>query len=311
MLKNRPLMMLLTGVVLALVLWALVSVVQTNDTPAASMGDVGANTINDEYMISPASVLSIKQSGARFILAGTGVAGAGLSLVNDERVLGTTKLNSVGEWTFSFTQTVLRDVMELALLMTTPDGHQVRSDQSLLLIKGLEVEFEDIPVEMDQTLVPAKALILLSAPGAGSRVLQTLYEDLPGQDGFILEAIDYDNSGGVIFSGLSLRQGKVIIYANGNPVGESRVDTTGRWSLIFGNIMPMGAYDIGVELVSDTGQNPITLTLPFERMPPMFEAENSPKILVQRLDDRIQIARALYGGGYQFTVVYAPSVFLP
>ncbi|PHR94070.1 MAG: hypothetical protein COA69_00285 [Robiginitomaculum sp.] len=311
MLKNRPLMMLLTGVVLALVLWGLVSVVQTNETPSTSVGDVEANTINDEYMISPASVLSIEQFGARFVLEGTGVAGAGLSLLHGERVLGTTKLNSAGEWTFSFTQTVLPDVMELALLMTTPDGHQVRSDQSLLLIKGLEVEFEDIPVEMDQTLVPAKALILLSAPGAGSRVLQTLYEDLPGQDGFILEAIDYDNSGGVIFSGLSLRQGKVTIYANGNPVGESRVDTTGRWSLIFGNIMPMGAYDIGVELVSDTGQNPIALTLPFERMAPMFETENSPKILVQRLDDRIQIARALYGGGYQFTVVYAPSVFLP
>ena len=69
--------------------------------------------------------------------------------------------------------------------------------------------------------------------------------------------------------------------------------------------MPLGEYKISAELVT-TDRETVILTLPFARMRPLFEAENSPKILVEYLDDRIQIGRALFGGGYQYSVIYAP-----
>jgi len=284
-------MMVLTGAVLALVLWIVGQAIQgkaSKQEAEPSKVSETPNTVLDEHAIAPASILAAALRGDEFVLNGVGVASAGLSLNNGATVLASTKVSQTGAWDFSFPRQALVETLALDLLMATPDGHQIRSDQSMFF------------VNTDQGV-----LILLTAAGANSRVLQAPYDSLPQKDGFLLEAIDYDNSGGVIFSGTSDVQGKVWIYANENPVGESRVDGAGRWSLIFGNIMPLGEYNISARLIPDTGGDDIILTLPFARMPPLFEAEGSPKILVQNLEDRIQIGRALYGGGYQYTVVYS------
>ncbi len=291
MLKNRPLMMILTGTLLGLALWVLVQAVQGRQEKQAEPIPPNPNSDNktvEDYTIAPAGILTASGRGNEFVLSGVGVAGAGLSLQNGENVLAGTKVSPSGAWTFSFKSDHLVDTLVLDLLMATPDGNQIRSDQSLILVNTEQ-----------------GALILLTAAGANSRVLQSPFESLPQKDGFLVEAIDYDNSGGVIFSGTSSAKGKVRIYANNNLVGESHVDGSGRWSLIFGSIMPLGEYNISAELVADNGSAAIKLTLPFARMAPLFETEGSPKILVQKHDDHIQIGRALYGGGYQYTVVYS------
>ncbi|MCF6220528.1 MAG: hypothetical protein L3J65_05400 [Robiginitomaculum sp.] len=306
MFKSKPLLMLITGLVLALVLWGIVQAMQNGPAPADITTTENntdtpiKETISGQYTNAPASILSAVQSGLDFTLKGTGVAGAGISLRSETKELVRTKVSGQGNWTLAFTTDAGSSSLVLDLLMVTPDGHQIRSDQSLFVIRNphsLEVT-EDIQIDR-------KALLLLTAPGTHSRVLQSPYGGLPQRSGFALEAIDYDNSGGVIFSGRSEQSGKVRIYAGENLVGESHVDSQGRWSLIFGNIMPLGEYKISAELVVTDGET-IRLTLPFARMRPLFEAENSPKILVEHLDDRIQIGRALFGGGYQYSVIYAP-----
>ena len=305
MFKSKPLLMLITGLVLALILWGIVQVVQKGSGRAAPKTvEVNTDTpitdqISDQYANAPASILSAAQSGAEFSLHGTGVPGAGISLRNEAKELVRTKVSGAGDWALAFTTDATSGSLVLDLLMVTPDGHQIRSDQSLFVVIN--------PHELggDENIQTRKALLLLTAPGAHSRVLQSPYGSLPQRDGFGLEAIDYDNSGGVIFSGSSEKPGKVRIYAGANLVGESHVDNQGRWSLIFGNIMPLGKYKISAELVLADGGT-VKLTLPFARMQPLFEAENSPKILVEHLDDRIQIGRALFGGGYQYSVIYAP-----
>ncbi|MCF6276070.1 MAG: hypothetical protein L3J05_09950 [Robiginitomaculum sp.] len=306
MFKSKPLLMLITGLVLALVLWGIVQAMQNGSAPAdITTTDNNAETpiketISGQYTNAPAIILSAVQSGSDFTVKGTGVAGAGISLRSETKELVRTKVSGQGNWTLAFTTDAGSSSLVLDLLMVTPDGHQIRSDQSLFVVINphpLEVT-DDMPIDR-------KALLLLTAPGTHSRVLQSPYDGLPQRSGFALEAIDYDNSGGVIFSGRSEQSGKVRIYAGENLVGESHVDSQGRWSLIFGNIMPLGEYKISAELVVTDGKT-IKLTLPFARMRPLFEAENSPKILVEHLDDRIQIGRALFGGGYQYSVIYAP-----
>lgn len=306
MFKSKPLLMLITGLVLALVLWGIVQVVQKGSSRAGSGTAESSHdtpiteTITSQYVNAPASILSAVQSGLEFALTGTGVPGAGISLRNEAKELARTKVSGEGNWALAFTTDAASGSLVLDLLMVTPDGHQIRSDQSLFIVKNLHKS-----EAADSAQISRKALLLLTAPGAHSRVLQSPYAQLPQREGFALEAIDYDNSGGVIFSGSSKQSGKVRIYAGDNLVGESHVDNQGRWSLIFGNIMPLGAYKISAELVKADGGT-VKLTLPFERMRPLFEAENSPKILVEHLADRIQIGRALFGGGYQYSVIYAP-----
>jgi len=312
MFKSRTLFMMLTGLVLALVLWAGVQFLQNKasglDTgaipPAPTTDSTLPVPISGQYDHSPAGILSASQSGAEFALLGTGVSGAGISLLSKTTEIARTKVGANGEWKLDFSYDLQNEPNAIDVLMITPDGHQIRSDQSLFVVlrpHGLAGE-ESATDGVDNK----KALLLLAAPGANSRVLQTPYSALPQKDGFSLEVIDYDNSGGVIFSGSANRHGKVRIYAGDNLVGESHVDSGGRWSLIFGSIMPLGEYRISAELVIDE-KPAVRLTLPFARMQPLFETEGSPTILVQHLDDRIQIGRALFGGGYQYSVIYAPE----
>lgn len=306
MFKSKPLLMLITGVVLALVLWGVVQAVQNSasraapTTPNVDSEAAIPEPVSGQYANAPASILSARQDDTKIFLTGTGVPGAGISLRTNSRELIRTKVSGEGAWALGFTHSLTGQPIAYDLLMVTPDGHQIRSDQSLIVVTN-----PHIPETTVEALTMGKTLLLLTAPGAHSRVLQTAYTELPGKEGFLLETIDYDNSGGVIFSGSSKQAGKVRIYAGDNLVGESHVDNMGRWSLIFGNIMPLGKYNISAELVLENG-NTVLLTLPFARMKPLFEVENSPKILAEYLEDRIQIGRALFGGGYQYTVIYAP-----
>ncbi len=307
MFKSKSLLMLITGIGLALIILGIIQFAQKGfvNSETETVNDSANVPVTDpiaaQYANAPASILSAAQTEFEFSLTGTGVPGAGLSLQNDAREIARTKVSGDGEWALNFSANATSSSLALDLLMLTPDGHQIRSDQSLFIVKAL-----DTPKQEGGVSTSSKALLLLTAPGAHSRVLQSPYSSLPQKNGFMLEAIDYDNSGGVIFSGSSEKQGKVRIYAGGNLVGESHVDNQGRWSLIFGNIMPLGEYKIIAELIVPEGET-VMLTLPFSRMRPMFEAENSPKILVEHLDDRIQIGRALFGGGYQYSVIYAPE----
>ncbi len=313
MFKSKTFFMVLTGLALAFVLWAGVQYLQQKASGLDTPDTLEAPTTNSaipapaasQFDHSPAGILSATQTGSRFSLVGTGVSGAGISLLSKTNEIARARVGANGEWQLDFTYDLQDGPGSLDVLMVTPDGHQIRSDQSLFIIPYPH----ELPKEKQGAVHSEgvkKALLLLTAPGANSRVLQTPYNGLPQEDGFLLEVIDYDNSGGVIFSGSAKRRGKVRIYAGGNLVGESYIDSGGRWSLIFGNIMPLGEYKISAELVIDE-KPAVRLTLPFARMQPLFAAEGSPKILVQHLDDRIQIGRALFGGGYQYSVVYAPE----
>ena len=301
MLKNRPLIMLLTGLIFALALWGVVQLFQHKDVTPLDLPNPQTTPV-EVNPNSPASIMSAKQAGAQIILEGTGVAGAGISLQNGRAEIARTKSSAQGNWLVSFPINEQAPYAVLKILMVTPDGQQIRSDQTLILIAN---PHKLAPDEQGGADI-GKLLILLTAPGSHSRVLQTPYAGLPGRQGFMLEAIDYDNSGGVIFSGSSARPGKVRIYAGDNLVEESHVDNNGRWNLIFGNIMPLGTYTISAELVEKSGTN-TRLNFPFARMQPLFESEGGPKIKIEHLDDRIQIGRVLFGGGYQYTVIYSPE----
>lgn len=298
MLKNRPILMVLTGAVLAFFLWLAVIAFRGDQNAVPNSVNPeerpASNAIPEEYAITPASVQTITEAGNKLVVSGIGVARAGISLIHETETLATSKVDDDGKWVLTLNTAVLPDTAKFELFMMTTDGRQIRSNQSMFVIKS----------------ETSASLILLTEPGAQSRVLQTPFNTFPSSNGFELETIDYDNSGGVIFSGGSSAAGKVRIYANENLVGESRVDRNGRWTLIFGNIMPLGEYNISAEFAPDDETELRRLTLPFSRIEPLFEAEGSPKLLVQHLEDRVQIGRALYGGGYQYTIIYSPEALL-
>ncbi|MEE9272050.1 MAG: hypothetical protein V3U57_02080 [Robiginitomaculum sp.] len=305
MIKSKTIFMVVIGAVLALILWGVLLMMQRENNTGSQQSahqKTSINALSIEHDIAPASVLSAAQVDTKIVITGLGVAGADISLLDRRNKVATTKVSGEGKWALSFVKDEQVETIKLDLLMATTDGQETMSDQSIFILS----EQKPIVNVGEEAVIPKPlSLILLTAPGLNSRILQSHFEAFPHKDGLALETIDYDNSGGVIFSGTSDRLGKVSIYAGLNRIGESHVGSDGRWSLIFGNILQLGEYEITVELMPKDGGEIIRITVPFARMRPLFETEGSPKILVQFKENHIQMGHALHRGGYQYVVVYS------
>jgi len=152
----------------------------------------------------------------------------------------------------------------------------------------------------------APALIMITKPGAPTRMVQSPFGGLPSKGPLAIGAIDYDDKGGVIFSGLSEIEGRIRLYVGNGAIGETRVGPNGRWTYIAGSVMPLGEYEVRAELL-DGGDNPV-VSVPFERLPPMPPSDSDDGSLsVSFSSYRWQIRRSLVGGGTQSTVIFAPE----
>lgn len=150
------------------------------------------------------------------------------------------------------------------------------------------------------------SLIMISAPGAPTRLVQSPFNGLPSNGPLAIGAVDYDDKGGVIFSGVSEVEGRVRLYVANAAIGETRVGLDGRWTYIASSVMPLGEYEVRAELLDGVG-NPV-VSVPFERLPPMPPSgSDDGSLSVNFSSYRWQIRRSLVGGGTQSTVIFAPE----
>jgi nucleoid-associated protein YgaU len=226
------------------------------------------------------------------VVAGRGVADARVSLLANGAHLMDAEVDSRGEWVAIVSDPLPVGAVELALEMSLDDGRTIRSDQVVVV---------SIPETRD-----TRPLVILGRPGGASEVLQSPLED-EGME-FALLAIDYDDAGGVIFSGRARPDAGVRVIANGSEVGTTRADGIGRWTLTATSTLPPGRYDLQIDQLDEEGRVTAVLALPFERATPEELAEIGPRsVIVQPGNSLWRIARRLYGSGWQYTVIYAAN----
>lgn len=249
-------------------------------------------------------------SAATLILSGTGVPDATVELRQGPRLASSSVINDDG-------------FFELPLTVT-------RSAQS---IAHGNIDSYDIvsPKAGDSTLINDNALIiarapnaqpiaaLLCAPGGATQILRSPFSNgLPETDGLIFISGDYDNAGGVIFSGRSSQAGRIRIMANRSIIGETGLADDGSWVLIAGSTLPVGLYRLTVQRIDASGVVNAQMVLPFERKAPLPIANDetgaalAPKsISAQFANDHWYISRTLHGGGTQHTVIYSALALVP
>jgi hypothetical protein len=153
--------------------------------------------------------------------------------------------------------------------------------------------------------VPRPTLIMVSAPGGPTRIVQSPFGGSPTNGPLTMGPIDYDDAGGVIFSGTTSEEGRVRLYANNSAIGETRVGAGGRWNFIAGRMLPRGEYDVRAELIRTDAER-VQVTVPFELLPPV-KSDGPAGIPMVRFEPfRWQIRWELLGGGQQSTVIFAP-----
>lgn len=236
-------------------------------------------------------IVRVDPSGTA-VIAGRGEPGAVAAVLADGAPLAQAEIDDRGEWVVYIEDPLPTGAVELALTMAAADGRELRSDQVVVIA---------VPETRDE-----RPLVVLGRPGGPSSVLQTPLED----DGLALAllAVDYDDAGGVIFSGRAEPGSRVRVYADRTLLGESRSGDDGGWSLTAGATLPPGVYELQIDQLDADGHVEAVVVAPFERVAPEILAEVGPRtVVVQPGNSLWRIARRLYGSGWQYTVIYAAN----
>lgn len=297
--RSRLIPMLVTGFALALGLLIAVQIVasfQENDQGVSSEVTQQADL---NKTVLPVIFKDISNQDGVLRLSGTAEAYSVVTVLGNGTEIGQANTDKNGTWAVDVTVTGTAPVA-IDLISVIDDGVRLRSDETLYHIPAPELEPDG------ERLTQPPALIVITAPGGPSRIIQSPFRGLPTDGGLSLGPIDYDDSGSVIFSGVAAQNGTVRIFAVDRMIGEAGVAPDGRWFFIAAETLPVGEYDIRTELV-DAGEVVAEVKVPFERIRLGSTDAYEAPVDVQFEPFRWRITRKLYGGGRQHTTIFAPE----
>ncbi len=226
------------------------------------------------------------------VIAGRGAPGSQVALMIGDREIARSDIDAAGEWVMIVSDPLPAGSAELSLLMITPQGQEIRSEQVVVV---------SVPESRDTT-----PLVVLGRPGEASRVIQSPFDGV-AMGPLALETVDYDESGSVIFSGRAEPGSRIRVLADEELVGTATAGDDGRWTMEAGANFSPGVYDLQVDQIDpDTGRVTAVIALPFERATPeaALQAREAGRVVVQPGNSLWRIARRLYGEGVQYTVIY-------
>lgn len=278
--------------------------------PAAQSETAGDTMIG----VQPASFQQISeyQEGTRrgLRLAGNAEPDTVLVLTNKGERLRQVRVNEQGQW--GVTLDVESRDLESELMVIEA---QIYTDENLPRIQSEETIFY-IPVSAVENVTAEtytnSALIMVTAPGRPSRIIQSPFGGVPSVGPLSLSEIDYDHSGGIIITGSSSIPGRIRIYAQNVQIGETGIGVGGRWNYIAGRILPSAEVEIRAELIPaqgipDVPEGPIIIAVRFNLLPSLQEETDGSGDLTVT-PSYWQVRRTLTGGGGQATVIFAPQV---
>ena len=303
--KSRLFWILAIGLLLAVLLLGAVQITSFLGR-TVSPDEVAAAPVSAEVDtgITPVIFRTVNEYGPKgermLRLNGTSEPDTVLIVLNKNERVRQIKADAEGNWALDI-EVVPADIMVIEIVMFVEGGLNVRGDETVLRIP-VPTQDDATQDEINDTRL---ALLMVTAPGGPSRIVQSPFGGSPTDGPLTMGPIDYDDSGGVIFSGTTEEEGRVRIFAGPQQIGETRVGAGGRWNFIAGNMLPLGEYQIAAELVKSDGVA-ARVSVAFELLPPSTNSSSS-LADVRYEPFRWQVRRELLGGGAQYTAVFAPQ----
>lgn len=259
--------------------------VETSDTTADE-----ADTV-DETTVQPAlpafDLVRVDRNGFA-VIAGRAKPNSKITVYANDKELATATAERDGSWALTVDTPLEGGPVELSLSMTTEDGLTVRSEETIVIY---------VP-ERDGD----RPLVLRTTPGGATEVLQDPRDPDASLGPLALEAIDYDDSGSVIFSGRATPNRVVQVFANRQFVSQVTSSDAGTWSMAAS--MAPGIYTLHIIQLDENGRPEYAIELPFERATADQIDLRDGKVIVQPGNSLWRIARRAYGSGFQYTVIY-------
>ena len=247
------------------------------------------------------------------VIAGRASPGSEVTVHAGEDVVGTVKADDRGEWVLVPEAPLESGSHPLSLRALDEEGETAKSDDVVVVM----IPARETLVAGNTSHVTAAELrqvIAVAAPRmtfGASRVLQgpTISPNVLSGDAVQLSTVNYDEQGRLVLSGFALPASQVRVKVDGRGIGATIADDTGYWELTPARAVAIGDHTLWVTSIDGADKIIASTALPFTRAD-IVEANLRPgefRFTVQPGNSLWRIARATYGQGILYTVIYSAN----
>ncbi len=240
--------------------------------------------------------------GGTGIIAGRADPGAEVEILVDGQTLGRVQADNRGEWVLIFDTPIKPGGAEISLVSRLGKQNPKQSKDIVVVV---------VPEQQDTAFAESgEGVIALKVPRDGqglSTVLQrpAAYTDFGS--GLFIDTADYDAAGRATFAGRGAQRAELRLYLDNKYLDLVTVGDDGRW--VYAPKDPIAAGDriLRIDQVVAEGKVLLRIEVPFNRAKPLDGSKTSGSIEVLQGNHLWQIARNLYGAGFQYTLIFSAN----
>ncbi|MBS0222844.1 MAG: LysM peptidoglycan-binding domain-containing protein [Proteobacteria bacterium] len=231
----------------------------------------------------------------RAVIAGRAASGAKIVLLDGGKEIARGEADARGEWVLLVQEPPLGPGQhELRVVQHIEGRAPVTSEQVVVAVVP-----KPAPGSTEQTLV------MIAPPGSAPTLVQPpTVAGTPKSGDLQLSTLDYDQHGQVTVTGKAAPGGHVRAYIDDKMVGEGIAGKDGRWRLTPNVPVDTGKHTLRLDKLGKDGKPTARLELPFDRQETVATTGDGRQLHVVRGDNLWNIARAHYGEGLRYTLIF-------
>ncbi|HYC64453.1 MAG TPA: LysM peptidoglycan-binding domain-containing protein, partial [Reyranellaceae bacterium] len=242
-------------------------------------------------MVPTFDIVRVTPDG-RAVIAGRAAAKSKIVLLDGgKETPHTTTADDRGEW-----------VLTVENPPFTPGQHELRVVQHIEGRAPVTSEQAVVIVVPEPTEKEKQTLVMIDPPrGAPTLVQPPTRAGVPRSGDLALSTVTYDERGVVTVTGEATAGSPVRIYIDNKPQGEATADQAKRWRIAATDPVTVGKHVLRVERLGKDGKVEQRLEESFERI---VSTAAGGKLSIVVGDNLWNIARAHYGEGWRYTVIF-------
>lgn len=149
-----------------------------------------------------------------------------------------------------------------------------------------------------------ETLVLISPPSGPSTLIQSpSAAGVPKSADLQVSTMDYDQHGQTTITGRATPGATVRAYVDDKVVAEGKAGPDGHWKVAPAEPVDSGQHRLRLDRLSQDGKPSARLEMPFERLV-VASGDKNRRLHVVRGDNLWNIARAHYGEGWRYTMIF-------
>ncbi len=235
----------------------------------------------------------------RAVVAGRAAPGAKVVLLDGGREIAHGEADSRGEWVLLAQDPPLSPGQhELRVIQHVEGRAPVTSEQVVVAVVP-EPQLASSGEAKRETLV-----MIAPRSGAATLIQPPTAAGVPKAGDLQLSTLDYDERGQATITGQAAPGTTVRAYVDDKMVAEGMAGADGRWRLAPAAPLESGKHRLRVDRLARDGKPASRLEMPFERNAAAPMVTGQRQLTVVHGDSLWNIARAHYGEGWRYTVIF-------